>query len=137
MAMDREEGRKRMTKPIVYIASPYTHGDPAINTHFQCRVFDSMMDDGIVWPFIPLLSHFQHTVFPRKYQDWIDYDRAILERFDACIRLSAMVDSCDYYESRSSGADAEVTAFQAMGKPVFWSVEDCYEWASELDGGRS
>lgn len=38
------QGRDR--KPIVYIASPYTGGDVAINTHFQCRVFDQLLEDG-------------------------------------------------------------------------------------------
>jgi hypothetical protein len=118
------------TRPVVYIASPYTKGDPAINTHFQCRVFNQLMDDGIVWPVVPLWTHFQHTVFPRKYQDWIDYDLALLDRYDACIRLDAVVPELDYKSTESSSADGEAAAFAAMGKPVFRSVEDCYAWVA-------
>jgi hypothetical protein len=51
-------------KPIVYIASAYTKGDPAVNVHFQCKIFDELLGDGVVWPYAPLVSHFQHTVFP-------------------------------------------------------------------------
>lgn len=76
-------------KPTVYIASPYTGGDVAINTHYQCRIFDKLLDDGKVLPVAPLWSHFQHTAFPRKYQDWIDYDQAMLPLYDACLRLNA------------------------------------------------
>jgi len=120
---------KPATKPFVYIASPYTKGDPAINTHFQCRTFDLMLTDGIVWPYAPLVSHFQHTLFPRDYHDWIDYDLAMLERFDACVRLDAKHASLHYKATESSGADGEVAAFQKAGKPVFYSIEECYRWA--------
>src|SRR3954470_3513635 len=71
------------TRPVVYIASPYTKGDPAINTHFQCELWDKMMTDGKVWPVAPLWSHFQHTTFPRKYEDWVAYDLALIARYDA------------------------------------------------------
>lgn len=116
-------------KPVVYIASPYTKGDPAINTHFQCKVFDQMMTDGVVWPVVPLWTHFQHLVFPRKYQDWIDYDLAMLERYDACVRLTAELSDLGYSVVESSGADGEVAAFLQMSKPIFYSLEDCYAWA--------
>lgn len=76
-------------KPVVYIASPYTKGDPAINAHFQCKMFDELLTEGKVWPFAPLWTHFQHTVFPRPYQDWTSYDNALLPRFDACLRIAA------------------------------------------------
>lgn len=117
-------------KPIIYIASPYTKGDPCVNTHFQCKVFDQLMNDGVVWPFIPLLTHFQHTVFPRHYQDWIDYDLALLRCFDGCIRLNATNEEMDYSVSESSGADGEVQAFLNMEKPVFYSIEECYDYYS-------
>ena len=116
-------------KPVVYIASPYSKGDPAINTHFQCQVFDQLMDDGHVWPVVPLWSHFQHTLFPRPYEDWIAYDLALLPRYDACLRLNAEYPKLKYTEDRSSGADREVDEFKRMGKPVFYSIEDLYEWA--------
>jgi hypothetical protein len=116
------------SKPVVYIASAYTKGDVAINTRFQMEVFDRLMDEGKVWPFVPLWSHFQHLVFPRQYQDWIDYDLALLPRFDACLRMKAVHPPLEYGQWVSSGADGEVAAFRRMGKPAFFSVEDLYEW---------
>lgn len=123
-------------KPVVYIASPYSKGDPAINTHVQCAVFDQMLTDGIVVPYVPLWSHFQHTLFPRHYQDWIEYDLSILHKFDACYRMLAEVNrgKLSYRVSESSGADGEVARFVADGKPVFYSLDELYDWAKSWDG---
>jgi len=120
-----------MSKPIIYIASPYTKGDPAINTHFQCKMFDELMNDGIVWPVVPLWAHFQHISFPRHYKDWINYDLALLPRYDGCLRLNVSFPDLNYFISESSGADGEVAAFEAMGKPVFYNKEALYVWANE------
>ena len=117
-----------MKKPIVYIASPYTRGDVAINTHFQCKIFDRLLTDGRVIPIAPLWSHFQHTVFPRPYKDWIDYDQALLHLYDACLRLNAELPSVTYTQGQSMGADAEVSTFKRLGRPVFWSIETLYSW---------
>jgi hypothetical protein len=121
---------KILMKPFVYIASPYTKGDPAINTHFQCRIFNELMEDGLAWPIAPLLSHFQHTLFPRPYQDWVDYDLAIIPRLDACLRLTAEYPALHYSVSESRGADGEVALFEQLGKPVFYTKQDLYDWIS-------
>lgn len=118
-------------KPTVYIASPYTKGDQAINTHFQCKVFDQLLNAGKVLPVAPLWSHFQHTVFPRQYKDWIDYDQAMLPLYDACLRLNVEHANLDYNQIASSGADAEVAKFMKIGKPVFYSIEELYRWVDE------
>ena len=115
-------------KPTVYIASPYSKGDPAINTHFQCLVFDQLLTDGHVLPVAPLWSHFQHTLFPRPYEDWIKYDQAMLRLYDCCLRLSASIPELNYEQHDSSGADAEVNAFLLLGKPVFYSISELYDW---------
>jgi hypothetical protein len=117
-----------LNRLVVYIASPYSKGDPAVNTHFQCQIFDQLMNDGIVWPVAPLWSHFQHTIYPRKYQDWVAYDAALIPRYDACLRLNSQNSSLNYIETNSSGADHEVAEFKSLGKPVFYSIKDLYDW---------
>lgn len=119
-----------MKKPFVYIASPYTKGDPAINTGFQCRIFEDLMNTGLVYPYAPLWSHFQHTYYPRPYQDWINYDLAIIERMDACLRLNATGPN-GYRQCESSGADGEVQLFEEQGKPVFYTVNNLISWARQ------
>ena len=115
-------------KPTVYIASPYSQGDVAINTHFQCKIFDQLLTDGLVLPVAPLWSHFQHLLFPRPYKDWIKYDQDMLHLYDCCLRLNAEFLTLDYIEIKSTGADAEAETFIKYSKPVFYSIEDLYKW---------
>lgn len=126
-------GPHSIRKPIVYIASPYTKGDVAVNTHFQCRVFDTLLTDGRVVPVAPLWSHFQHVLFPRPYEDWVEYDQAMLHLYDCCLRLPATNTALNYSMHDSAGADAEVEAFRRMQKPVFTSMEDLLSWATNFD----
>lgn len=118
-------------KPVVYIASPYTGGDVAMNTHFQCKIFDLLLTDGKCIPVAPLWSHFQHTLFPRPYEDWIEYDQSMLRLYDACIRLNSEITSVSYEQVESNGADAEVETFLKLERPVFYSIEDLYKWIDE------
>jgi len=120
-----------MKKPVAYIASPYTKGDVAMNTHFQCMIFDQLLTDGKVIPIAPLWSHFQHTAFPRPYRDWIDYDQSLLHLYDCCIRLAVSIPRLGYSQNESSGADAEVATFRGLGKPVFESIDELYDWVTK------
>ena len=122
----------RIRKPVVYIASPYTKGDVAVNTRFQMELVHAMMDGGLVIPIAPLLSHFLHLFQPRPYQDWIDYDLELLHVVDACVRLPAVYPAMDYKVTESSGADNEVKRCIELGKPVFYDVADLHVWASEV-----
>jgi hypothetical protein len=65
---------------------------------------------------------------PRPYQDWIDYDQAMLRLYDCCLRLDAEISEKAYRQSESAGADGEVAAFRELGKPVFFSIENLYKW---------
>ena len=125
---------QRPSKPTVFIASPYTKGDPVMNANFQCRIFDRLLRDKLVLPVAPLWTHFQHVVFPRPYKDWIDYDQEMLKLYDCCLRLNAELPELEYFQHESTGADAEVEAFQELGKPVFFSIEDLYEWVANIKG---
>lgn len=116
--------------PVVYLASPYSKGDPALNVHFQCWIFDRLLGDGLVLPVAPLWSHFQHTLFPRPYEQWVQYDLSLVSRYDACLRLSAEIPRCNYRVDESRGADREVELFRQLLKPVFFSIADLYAWAA-------
>jgi len=122
--------KQRPSRLTVFIASPYTKGDPAMNTSFQCRVFDRLLRDKRVLPVAPLWSHFQHLMFPRPYQDWIDYDQEMLKLYDCCLRLNAELPEFGYVQRESSGADAELEEFRRLGKPVFFSIEELYCWVT-------
>lgn len=101
----------------VYIASPYTVGDPAINVKFQMDVVNRLLNAWFL-PFCPLYSHFQHMAHPRPYQDWIDIDLKWVEKCDCLLRLGG----------RSPGADGEVEYATKLGKPVFYSEDELLKY---------
>lgn len=121
-----------MAKPLVYIASPYTKGDSCINAHCQLKMFNELLDDGIVTPYAPLVSHFSHSVHPRPYNDWIKYDLEMIRVFDACLRINAEHKPMNYFVAKSAGADREVDEFISRGKPVFYNKQDLYSWVEDF-----
>jgi len=70
----------------IYIASPYTIGDIAVNVKVQMDIADELMNLGFA-PFVPLYSHFQHIAHPRPYEDWIRVDREWVRVCDCVLRL--------------------------------------------------
>lgn len=120
-------------KPWIYIASPYTLGDQATNVRFQLRMWDALLSMHVI-PIAPLWSHFQHLHRPRPYQDWIAYDNEIITRCDACLRLDAVDANTGYRQSESTGADDEVRLFERLGKPVFRSLDELWNWVATQKG---
>jgi len=97
---------------VVYIASQYTIGDQAVNVRRQMDAADELMNLGLV-PIAPLLSHFQHLVHPRPYQDWLKFDLELVLRSDAVLRLPG----------ESKGADGEVGHANNYNIPVFYGID--------------
>lgn len=105
----------------VYIASPYsTSGDIAENVHLQMETANTLIGLGFC-PFVPLLTHFQHLMFPRPYEDWMKQDTEWVKVCDCLLRLGG----------ESKGADREVKYALSLGKPVVYSVEDLVEYYRE------
>lgn len=94
----------------VYIASPYTLGDVAINVRKSLAMADELRDAGFL-PYCPLLTHFWHMVFPHPYSYWLQMDLEWLRECDCLLRMPG--------ESR--GADKEVETMLLLGKPVVYS----------------
>lgn len=95
----------------VYIASPYTVGDIAVNVRRQIDCVEHLMNLGF-FPFAPLYSHFQHIFHPRNYETWMEVDMIWVSKCDALLRLSG----------ESKGADREVELAKTLGIPVFYSI---------------
>ena len=53
-----------MRKIRVYIASPYTKGDMAINVRTSFEMASVIRNYGMM-PIAPLRSHFEHMMFPK------------------------------------------------------------------------
>lgn len=100
----------------VYIASPYTLGDVAVNVRKQMLIADYLITMGYA-PFVPLYSHFQHIFSLRPYEDWIKLDRQWLYQCDCVLRLPG----------ESKGADEEVKYAKSVGISVFYSINELAE----------
>jgi hypothetical protein len=98
---------------VVYLASAYTVGDVAANVKRQIDVADELMNLGYC-PIVPLLTHFQHLVHPRSYEDWVKIDNELVLRSDIILRIP----------SESKGADAEVELARKNNIPVVYSIEE-------------
>src|SRR6478736_1522455 len=96
----------------VYIASPYTKGDVAVNVRRQLDCANELMNLGFL-PFAPLYSHFQHMVHPRPYEHWLKIDLEWVKVCDCLLRL----------DGDSSGADGEVQFAYELNKRVFYNIE--------------
>lgn len=101
----------------VYIASPYTKGDVAVNVRRQIDAVDALINMGFL-PFAPLYYHFQHLVHPRPYDDWLHLDISWMLQCDCILRL----------EGESSGADEEVKVATENNIPVFYSYTDIHNF---------
>lgn len=94
-------------RPLIYLAGPYTEPDPVANTHQMIRIADVLLDAGFI-PFIPHLTLAWHLVSPKRYETWLDYDRELLARCDAVLRVPGY----------SIGATQECTLAAELGIPV-------------------
>lgn len=97
----------------IYIASPYTIGDVAVNVKRQIDTASELIDKGFA-PFWPLSSHFLHMAYPKGYETWMDLDLVWILSCDGLLRL----------DGESNGADIEVAFANDHDIPVFFSVEE-------------
>jgi hypothetical protein len=97
----------------VYIASPYTKGDVAVNVKKSMDMANELMDLGYA-PFAPLYSHFQHMLHPRPYFSWLKIDLEWVNVCDCVLRM----------EGESTGADGEVDYAKKLSIPVYYSVSE-------------
>jgi len=98
---------------IVYIASPYTKGDVAVNVRNAIIMADKLREYNYL-PFCPLWTHFWHFLIPHPYKYWTEMDLEWLHICDCILRLPG----------DSFGADKEVEYMLRLGKPVFYSLLD-------------
>ena len=97
----------------IYIASPYTRGDLMLNIRVAIDAAEALVAKGHT-PYIPHLSALWHLVAPHPVGFWYAYDLEWLVLCDAVLRLPGA----------SLGADAEVKAALAAGKPTYYDLAD-------------
>lgn len=97
----------------VYIASPYTKGDVAVNVKRQIDCAEELMNLGFL-TFVPLYFHFQHMAHPRPYDYWTKVDLEWIRVCNVVLRL----------EGESEGADKEVEFAKSIGVEVVYNIEE-------------
>ena len=100
-------------KARIYIAGPYSKGDPEQNVYNAIETANKLADMGYA-PYVPHFTHFWHTKYPRPYNFWLELDNQFLPFCDAVIRIPG----------ESSGADKEVELARKIGKPIFFSIQE-------------
>ncbi len=96
----------------IYVASPYSIGDQAVNVRVQLDAAHRITEMGHL-PFAPLLNHLWHLTHPRSNQAWLDeYCLPWVERCDLLLRLPGT----------SPGADLEVN------HAINHGIEPCFGW---------
>lgn len=105
----------------VYIAGPYS-SDHAAGVRNAISAGNQVRDMGHT-PFIPHLTHFWDLLFPREYEDWLDYDMEWLAECDVLIRLPG----------DSEGANGEVTRAFQLRIPVVWGLGLFAKWLEDRD----
>ena len=96
----------------IYIASPYTQGDPLANVRRQIDAAEQLATKGHV-PILPLLSHFWDEVYPHPWEFWIAQCLQLLPMADAVLRLDGV----------SVGADIEVREAKNIGLPIYYGID--------------
>jgi hypothetical protein len=101
-----------MAKIRVYVAGPYTKGNPEVNTDIAIQIGDWLLESGF-YPYIPHFSHFWNQRFPHHYDVWMDLDKVWLLQCNALLRISG----------ESTGADQEEQDARDNGIPVFYTIQ--------------
>lgn len=108
-------------RPRVYVAGPYTTGNPETNTDYAIAVGDRLLDLGFS-PFVPHLSHYWETLHSKhSYETWMALDFAWVAVADYVLRLPGA----------SDGADREVGLANELGIPVCYSMEQLTKLAGK------
>ena len=99
-------------KTKVYVAGPYSLGDPVLNVENAILAADKLAACGFV-PFVPHLSHFWHLQHPHHYEFWMEQGSEWLRCCDAVLCLAG--------ESRGAACEVELATYLEI--PVFYDLQ--------------
>jgi hypothetical protein len=106
----------------VYVAGPYS-GNELTNVNLAILQADILIEFGFN-PFVPHLSHYQHALYPRHYEDWMRIDLDWVSVAEVVYRLPG----------ESSGADREVALAHKLGIPVVYDIHELLKLREVRDG---
>ena len=98
--------------PRVYIIAPYSLGDREYNVRRAIAAAETLLRMGFR-PFVPILSHYWHLVYPHSEEEWSDLDMYWLEQSD----LVAVV------PGKSIHGEIEIAHAQILNLPILYLTE--------------
>lgn len=118
----------------IYVAGPMSKGDFMENIHTGLRVGRELFMEG----FAPYVPHLDAYMFPisqaetperevQIYNELLEWDFAWIEVSDALIRLPGV----------SAGADREVAWAESLAIPVFYEMDELYDWVATQNGHKA
>lgn len=111
------------TKPIYYLASPYSHADSKIRKHrayTATEVAVQLLRLGVfVFAPIPYNEPWEQHNLPGDWSFWCDFDKSFIERCDGGI----IVLTLDGWKE-SVGVTAEVEFARALGRPIYYVTKE-------------
>jgi len=106
-----------MTKARVYVAGPYSLGQPDENIRAATDAAEKLWHAGFI-PFVPHWNFFWGFLYPKDHKEWLCWCKAWLRECDFLLRLPG----------ESAGADAEVEFAERLGLRVFGSIEELKDY---------
>lgn len=116
----------KYTKPIYYLASPYTHKDPSIKkarAEAATEAAVKLLHLGVfVFAPIPYNEPWEKYNLPGDWAFWCEFDKSFVERCDGGI-IVLMIDGWD----KSTGVTAEIEFAKQLDKPIFYATMEQIE----------
>lgn len=110
----------KTTKPIYYLASPYTHADASVRkarAEAATEAAVKLLHQGIfVFAPIPYNEPWEKHNLPGDWAFWCEFDKSFVERCDGGL-IVLMLDGWD----RSTGVTAEIEFAKSLGLPIFYA----------------
>ena len=113
-----------MNRTLYYLASPYTHKDPAIKKSRADAVTESavkLLHLGI-FVFAPISYNepWEKYNLPGDWNFWCEFDKTFVERCDGGV-IVLMLDGWD----KSVGVTAEIEFAKSCGLPIYYVTQEC------------
>ena len=110
----------KITKPIYYLASPYTHKDAHVRklrTELATEAAVKLLHLGIfVFAPIPYNEPWEKYNLPGDWSFWADFDKSFVERCDGGL-IVLMLDGWD----KSTGITAEIEFAKSINLPIYYT----------------
>lgn len=112
-----------MNRKLYYLASPYTHKDPAIKKSRADAVTESAVEllHLGVFVFAPISYNepWEKYNLPGDWNFWCEFDKTFVERCDGGV-IVLMLDGWD----KSVGVTAEIEFAKSCGLPIYYVTQD-------------